>query len=164
MHIDLGYPRSFYDITTLRHFQFYQEWQTRFTHTNDYFWIVIEGFGVQRWRYVHYAWDCIYKAPPGIDDLALKSYDKMHARYLLQVKWGTCGFKKKEIEKQQWLMKKFDCIKLMYNHLLFICRHWWLIFYISSEWTSHSRSAIALMSMHWEVGKDIIKFFFLLYL
>lgn len=45
MHIDLGYHGSFYDITILRHFQFYREWRTRFTHTDGDFWILIRDLG-----------------------------------------------------------------------------------------------------------------------
>ena len=41
-------------------------------------------------------WVGVSKVPPSVDDLALKSYHKIHVEYRVQVKWGKGGLKRKQ--------------------------------------------------------------------
>lgn len=88
MYTDLGYPGSFHDVIILRHSQFYREWHTTFTHTDDYFAYCLGDLGYKgEDMFIMHRMD-VHKVPPIVEDLAIKSYNNMHVGYRMQVGWG----------------------------------------------------------------------------
>lgn len=60
----------------------------------------------------------VHKVPPIVEDLAIKSYNNMHAGYRMQVGWGIGRLKK---QKWQQLMKRYNCTKPKHNLLFCSC-------------------------------------------
>jgi hypothetical protein len=54
---------------------------------------------------------------PNVDQDSIRTYNKMHVGYRIQMEWGIGGLKR----KWKWLMKRFDSTKLnfvqSYNYL-----------------------------------------------
>lgn len=63
----------------------YHERRTWFDHTNDYFEYLSGGLGFKSKDVFVMLQMGVHKVPPSVDDLALKSYNRMHASYQVQV-------------------------------------------------------------------------------
>ncbi len=53
-----------------------------------------------------------FEVGPNVDQDSIKTYNKMHVGYRMQMEWGIGGLKRKR--KWKWLMKRFDSIKPTY--------------------------------------------------
>lgn len=117
LHVDLGFPGSYHDVTILRHSHLFRNWRHHFTHTDEYFEYLLgdpgylgESMFIMRRLGTH-------ERPPDADDLAITTYNKMHAGYRVQVEWGIGGLKR----KWRHLMCRFDTTKPKYHHLFRAC-------------------------------------------
>jgi len=50
------------------------------------------------------------EAGPNVNQDSIKTYNKMHVGYRMQMEWGIGGLKR----KRKWLMKRFDSTKPKY--------------------------------------------------
>ncbi len=72
--------------------------------------IFFEKSELYRWRDVYYVQDRV----PNANHATMQPYNKMHASFRVQVKWGIGGLKRKW---RCFIAKKFDSTKQKYSHL-----------------------------------------------
>lgn len=82
MHIDLGFPGSFYDVTIFNYTRSGE------AHTNNYFEYLLGSLGYNgedmliMWKIGR------NEVPPGSNDCALQAFNPMHVGYCVHVEWG----------------------------------------------------------------------------
>ena len=117
IHVDLGYPGSYYDVNILRYSHLYRQWRDFFTqndHVHEYLlsdpgYSGEDMFIMRRLGTREFLKDA--------DTGRIRAYNKMHAGYRVRVEWGIGGL------KQKWrrLMKRYDATMPKYDDLFTSC-------------------------------------------
>ncbi len=157
IYINIGYPRSYHDVTILWHSNLYANWHNHFTHMDEYFEHLV-GYPSYMGEKMFIMWligqhELILNTDLG----TMKAYNKMHVRYRVKPEWGIGGFK----SKWQRLMKRFDYAKPKSRHLFhdatlltFFCR--------GKEWKNKReklQTCLQKVSFHFGVWILLLDFF-----